>query len=98
MVNPAIPRKVSVKKRKLTPFNNVTAPLARKIICKFIITPFFSFWFYYNYGIYDLIINYSTNKKAPVRRPFFYSYIIKILPNIPSIKGITFCISKTNII
>ena len=31
MVNPAIPRKVSVKKRKLTPFNNVTAPLARRV-------------------------------------------------------------------
>ena len=38
------------------------------------------------------------NKKAPVRRLFFYSYIIKILQNIPSIKGITFYISKTNII
>tara|TARA_B110001454_G_scaffold10797_1_gene10081 strand:+ start:3595 stop:3924 length:330 start_codon:yes stop_codon:yes gene_type:complete len=38
------------------------------------------------------------NKKAPVRRLFFYSYIIKILQNIPSIKGIIFCISKTNII
>tara|TARA_B100000749_G_scaffold177118_1_gene136794 strand:- start:116 stop:349 length:234 start_codon:yes stop_codon:yes gene_type:complete len=74
MVNPAIPRKVSVKKRKLTPFNNVTAPLARNINCKFIITPFFSFWFYYNYGIYDLTINYSTNKKAPVRRLFISNW------------------------
>ena len=45
-----------------------------------------------------LIKNNTIKEKAPVRRLFFCSYIIKILQNIPSTKGITFCISKTNII